>query len=153
MFPFQCCKRPPQIRWPSMNRPPQASGISSRLKNQYIDIDTQQEICLNLYLCLVSAPVMCFIHSFTTAIHDAAGPKPLAWNHQEVVLLTRCPPGMVDVTKTNVVRNRRMTLERPKPHQGSAPKAPGDCIVGTVICSSVVFFQPCKVSNHQTICP
>ena len=59
-------------------------------------------------------------------------------------------PGMVDVTKTNVVRNRRMTLERPKPHHGSATKVPDYCIVkfATVSCSSVYIFLSAMLSFH-----
>ena len=142
MFPLQCRKMPPKFHWPPMNGPPQFSGISPYLINQYIviQIHSRRKIGLNIYPCLVSAPVYTrFIRNFTTAIREKHQAQSLRLEPPRSSSLDKKPAsGMVDITKTNVVRNRRMTLERPKPHQGSTTKVPDYCIVkATVNCSSV----------------
>ena len=57
-------------------------------------------------------------------------------------------PGMVDITQTNIVRHRRMTLERPKPYHGSATTIPDYCIVifATINCSFCLFFRSAVLS-------
>ena len=112
--------------------------------HRLLDIQQEKDLPVNLSMPRIGSGLRrgAFVMFSPQQVVKFIRPKLLPGSTERSRSCNKVPnPGMIDITKTNVVRNRRMTLERPKPYHGSATTSPDYCIVifATVNCRSVYF--------------